>query len=725
MISQSAIHSARILLVDDLFANVKVLEYMLSDAGYTNVSSTMDSREVLELHRTNRYDLIVLDLNMPFMNGFDVLEGLRLVESEGYLPVLAVTAEPTYELRALESGAKDFVSKPFNHIEVLTRIRNLLEVRLLYTEMRDYGLHLARYDTLTGLPNRFLFQQRLVQALAAAQDSGGMVAMLLIDLDGFKHVNDTLGHVIGDDLLRQFAGRLEALSPTRGRLGGDEFGLILACPDGLHQAQTVAQKLRCALAAPFDLEGSELRITASIGIAVAPDDGGNADTLIKYAETAMYQAKQAGRDTHRFFTEEMNVQAQKRLWLATALHKAINDKEFVLLYQPKVQISTGHIVGAEALLRWNRPGHGMISPADFIPILEETGLIVGVGQWVIAEACRQIAAWMPLRGGPIPIAVNVASRQFASGDLGAVVADAITVSGIAPGMLELEVTESALMVDMERTNATLRTLREMGIRIAIDDFGTGYSSLAYLKHFPIDTLKIDIAFIRDVTTDPGSAAIVKSIISMAHSMKMDVIAEGVETAEQLVYLRRNHCDHLQGFYFSRPVPAEQFERLLLDETRLAIPEGRTAMLSRTLLIVHDDPDELASLDRLLRPDGYHILTAASAEQGFALLALHQVQVIMCDQKIAGVGATGFLDKVKDMYPDNFRIVLSSHADLAMGMQAINRGALHRFFTKPLENATLRADLRATFRDYWQMRGMAPDEAEARLQNAIDGDELSV
>jgi diguanylate cyclase (GGDEF)-like protein len=725
MITQSAIHSARILLVDDLFANVKLLEYMLSDAGYTNVSSTMDSRDVLELHRTNRYDLIVLDLNMPFMSGFDVLEGLRLVETEGYLPVLAVTAEPKYELRALESGAKDFVSKPFNHIEVLTRIRNLLEVRLLYTEMRDYGLHLARYDTLTGLPNRFLFQQRLVQELAAAHDSNCMVAMLLIDLDGFKHVNETLGHVVGDDLLRQLAVRLEPLSPALGRLGGDEFGLILACPDGHHHAQTVAEKLRCALAAPFNLDGGELRMTASIGIAVSPGDAGNADTLIKYAETAMYQAKQAGRDTHRFFTEGMNAQAQKRLWLENALHKALDNHEFVLLYQPKVRISTGHIVGAEALIRWNRPGHGMVSPADFIPILEETGLIVRVGQWVIAQACRQIAAWMPLCGGPIPIAVNVASRQFASGDLGAVVADAIAASGIAPGMLELEVTESALMVDMERTIATLTALRHMGIRIAIDDFGTGYSSLAYLKHFPIDTLKIDIAFIRDVATDPRSAAIVKSIISMAQSMKMDVIAEGVETAEQLAYLRRNHCDHLQGFYFSRPLPAQQFEQLLLDETRLAIPVGSTALLSRTLLIVHDDPDELASLDRLLRPDGYHILAATSAEQGLALLALNPVQVIMCDQQIAGIGGTGFLDKVKDMYPDNFRIILSSHADLAMGMQAINRGALHRFFTKPLDNTTLRANVRATFRDYWQLRGTAPDEVEARLENGFEVAELSV
>ncbi|MDB5919462.1 MAG: diguanylate cyclase, partial [Massilia sp.] len=369
--------------------------------------------------------------------------------------------------------------------------------------------------------------------------------------------------------------------------------------------------------------------------------------------------------------------------------------------------------------------HGMISPGEFVPVLEESGLIVPVGAWAIDTACRQIAAWAQRMATTVQISVNVSGRQFSEGGLDTIVVDAINKHGIPPGCLELELTESSLMSNAEDSIASLNNLKALGIQISIDDFGTGYSSLAYLKHFPIDTLKIDIAFIRDVATDPRSAAIVKSIISMAQSMKMDVIAEGVETAEQLAYLRRNHCDHLQGFYFSRPLPAQQFEQLLLDETRLAIPVGSTALLSRTLLIVHDDPDELASLDRLLRPDGYHILAATSAEQGLALLALNQVQVIMCDQQIAGIGGTGFLDKVKDMYPDNFRIILSSHADLAMGMQAINRGALHRFFTKPLDNTTLRANVRATFRDYWQLRGTAPDEVEARLENGFEVAELSV
>lgn len=385
---------------------------------------------------------------------------------------------------------------------MLTRIRNLLGVRLPYTKMREHGERLARYDTLTGLPNRFLFQQRLLQALALANASLAMVAMLLIDLDGFKHVNDTLGQVTGDDLLRQSGARIASPGGLCGRLGGDEFGIILACPGGQHDAALLAEKIKHTLAAPFFLGGSAVHVTASIGIAVAPSDASDATTLIQYAETAMCQAKLAGRDSYRFFSEAMNLQARTRMQLESALRKAVDDNEFVLLYQPKVRISSGDIIGAEALLRWNRPGH-----------------------WIIAEACRQIVAWAPVCG-PVPVAINVASRQFAHGDLASVVAQAIAASGIAPELLALEVTESALMLDMARTIDTLTALRAMGTRIAIDDFGTGYSSLAYLKHFPVDTLKIDMAFIRDVTTDPDSAAIVRAIIGMAHSMQMDVIAEG-------------------------------------------------------------------------------------------------------------------------------------------------------------------------------------------------------
>ena len=694
--SQLALHSAKILLVDDVFANVKVLEYMLDDAGYTNLSSTMDAREVLQLHRINRYDLIVLDLNMPFMSGFDVLDGLRLIDTDGYLPVLAVTAEPRHKLRALNSGAKDFVSKPFDHTEVLTRIRNLLEVRLLYTTMREHGERLARYDTLSGLPNRFLFQQRLLQALALADASAAMVAMLLIDLDGFKHVNDTLGQVTGDDLLRQSGARIASLGGMCGRLGGDEFGIILACPGGQRDAAALAEKIKYALAAPFFLDASAVHVTASIGIAIAPGDASDATTLIQYAETAMYQAKLAGRDSYRFFTEAMNQQAHTRMQLESALRKAVDDNQFVLLYQPKVRISSGDIIGAEALLRWNRPGHGMVAPADFIPILEETGLIVRVGHWIIAQACRQIAAWAPVCG-PVPVAINVASRQFAHGDLASVVAQAIAASGIAPELLELEVTESALMLDMARTIDTLTALRAMGTRIAIDDFGTGYSSLAYLKHFPINTLKIDMAFIRDVTTDPDSAAIVRAIIGMAHSMQMEVIAEGVETAEQLAYLQRSRCDHGQGFYLSRPLPAQQFEQLCHDGRLLTITPGSSAMVAHTVLIVHTDAHALAALDCLLRQDTDQVLTAASAEQAFALLALHPVQVIICGQHLPDMSGTDFFDKVKAIYPDNFRIMLAGRSELEAGMQAINRGALHRFFTEPWDDRIQQENLRALLR----------------------------
>lgn len=566
MITLASIHNARILLVDDQLANVKLLEYMLGDAGYLSVSSTMDSRTVLDLHRANHYDLIVLDLNMPFMNGFQVLEALKEIETEGYLPVLVVTADPGHKLRALESGAKDFVSKPFDHVEVLTRIRNMLEVRLLYTETRDYGFRMAHYDSLTGLPNRALFHQTLEQAMQAP--CARTIAVLLIDLDGFGQVNDSLGHVKGDAVLRQFALRLMEAVPQRigiGRLGNDEFSLILAEREGEQDAVIVVDKIRRALAPCFNLDDDEISLTASIGIATYPADAGDAGTLITIADTALSRAKHTGRDSYRFYADAMNEQAQRRLRFEHALRAAIVNDEFELHFQPKVQISTGRISGAEALLRWNRPGHGQIPPFEFIPVLETTGLIIQVGEWVINSACAQIATSMRSDAGPMHIAVNVSSRQFADVGLEAHIVKAIADNRIAAEMLELEVTESALMDGMERTIATLANLKAMGVRVAIDDFGTGDSSLAYLKRFPVDTLKIDIAFIREVASSPDDAAIVQAIIAMAHRLNLEVIAEGVETAPQLAFLIRNRCDHIQGYYFGRPLPTKQFEQMLRED----------------------------------------------------------------------------------------------------------------------------------------------------------------
>ena len=706
MISQAAIQDARILIVDDQLANVKLLEYMLRGAGFRAVSSTTDSRQVIAMHRAAHYDLILLDLNMPHLNGFQILEQLKEIEPEGYVPVLVVTAEPGHKQRALEAGAKDFVGKPVDQLEVLTRIRNLLEVRLLYTQSRDYGRRLVHYDTITGLPNRSLFQESLARAVGQAREQQGTLALLFIDLDRFKDVNDTLGHALGDELLRQFSQRLAGCVRDRdtiGRLGGDEFALILANPDQ-HDVEAAAGQLRAALQPRFALPGHELAVSASIGIAMYPADAADAPTLLKYADTAMYRAKEAGRDTYRFFTPEMNARAQRRLELENALRRAVEHGEFELYYQPKADIRSGHITGAEALLRWNRPGVGLVSPAEFIPLLEETGLIVQVGAWVIDTVCSQLARWSATMPAPPVVAVNVSARQFADGQLEARIDAALAASGIHADRLALEITEGALMRDVERSVETLRALKRRGMQIAIDDFGTGYSSLAYLKKFPIDTLKIDIAFIRDVTTNPDDAAIVRAIIAMAHSLGMEVVAEGVETEAQLAHLRRQRCDQLQGYYFSRPLPVAEFERLLADGAMLALPAGDPLLPVRTLLIVDDEINVLNALKRLLFRDGYRVLTASSAAEGFELLALNAVQVILCDQRMPAMSGAEFLDKVKELYPHTFRIVLSGYTELETITDAINRGALYRFYTKPWDNDMLRANIRAAFRDYWRLHG---------------------
>jgi diguanylate cyclase (GGDEF)-like protein/PAS domain S-box-containing protein len=579
-------------------------------------------------------------------------------------------------------------------------------------------LKLAHFDTLTGLPNRSQFYSALTRALEQAAEHRWSVGVLFLDVDRFKNINDTLGHPCGDELLRQFASRLVdslRVRDTIGRFGGDEFAAILMLPEGPQTAIVVVDKIRESLRRPFDLEGHEVTVTASIGITIYPEDGLDADTLIKYADTAMYRAKEAGRDAFRFFTAEMNAQSLARLELENALRRAIDNHEFVLYLQPKVHIGSGRISGAEALIRWKRPGHGMVSPALFIPILEETGLIVPVGTWVLNEACRMISRWGKSKTGPVHLSVNVSGVQFFLGGLEEEVLKAIKVHQIAPELLELELTESSLMSNAEDTITVLRNLKALGIKISIDDFGTGYSSLAYLKRFPLDKLKIDIAFVREVTSNPDDAAIVLAIINMAHSLKLQVIAEGVERDAQLAYLRRHGCDEMQGYYFSKPVPEDEFEAMLAEGKSLAAPVDEAIAGQQTLLIVDDDAFMLDVLSDFLGQDGYRILTAQTAAEGFDILARNKVHVILCDQCMPLMSGTEFMERVKNLCPDTFRIMLSAYADLTPIMAAINHGAIDRFYTKPWKGAVLRENIREGFRLHSQLHGAGSGAQNTTLQ----------
>jgi diguanylate cyclase (GGDEF)-like protein/PAS domain S-box-containing protein len=431
--------------------------------------------------------------------------------------------------------------------------------------------YLAQFDTLTGLANRSLFLDRFAQTLKQAQRNGWMVGVLFIDLDRFKVVNDTLGHATGDQLLVKVAARLQECvraDDTIGRLGGDEFAFVLTHLGRPDDAALVAQKVVAALARPFTLEGQEVYVSASLGIGVYPSDGSDADTLLRNADTAMYRAKERGRNGYQFYLPQMNELALERLQLQTQLRGALERHEFVLHYQPKACLATGCISGFEALLRWQHPVRGLVPPLQFITILEETGLIIPVGEWVVRTVCEQLARWQAAGVKPRPVAVNLSARQFQQRNLDTMIATILAETGIDPGLLELELTESMLMSDAEEAVRMLNTMRSYGVRLSVDDFGTGYSSLAYLKRFPLDALKIDRAFIRDVTTDSDDASIALAIISLAHSLKLKVVAEGVETQAQLEFLKAHGCDEMQGYYFARPLAITDCTRALVEDRRL-------------------------------------------------------------------------------------------------------------------------------------------------------------
>jgi diguanylate cyclase (GGDEF)-like protein/PAS domain S-box-containing protein len=428
--------------------------------------------------------------------------------------------------------------------------------------------HAAAHDFLTGLPNRLLLNDRVGQAIAFAQRNNDKLAVLFLDMDGFKHINDSLGHPAGDRLLKCIADRLREsvrAPDTVSRQGGDEFIVLLQGISQPEDAAVAARRLLRAVAETYSIDQHNLHITTSIGMSLYPDDGPDAETLIKNADTAMYQAKENGRQSYQFFRPEMNVRAVKRQSIEEDLRRALERKEFMLHYQPKIDLATGAITGAEALLRWTTPSRGSVSPAQFIPIAEDSGLILPIGAWVLHEACRQAQEWTEARLQFGTMAVNVSAIELRSEDFLEGLFSTLRETGLDPRSLELELTESALVKNAEFAVSILQSLRERGVRVAVDDFGTGYSSLSCLTRLPLDALKIDQSFVRQISDCHNGTIIVNSIISLGRSLELRVIAEGVETAEDLAFLRDHKCDEAQGYYFSRPVPAEQFAALLNRE----------------------------------------------------------------------------------------------------------------------------------------------------------------
>jgi diguanylate cyclase (GGDEF)-like protein/PAS domain S-box-containing protein len=564
--------------------------------------------------------------------------------------------------------------------------------------------YLAQYDPLTKLPNRHMLHDRFVQALAQAPN-GVHVGCLYIDLDRFKYVNDTFGHGVGDELLIQVAARLQQCvrgTDLVGRLGGDEFAVVLSSLARPEDAAAVAQKVITAMAAPFNLHGRESYVSASIGIAICPADGGDADTLLRNADTAMYSAKEQGRNNYQPYTPKMDERASLRLQMDARLRGALERREFLLHYQPKVDLATGAISGSEALLRWQDPQEGLISPARFVPILEDNGLIIPVGEWVLQTACEQIKAWQASGIKPRPVSVNVSARQFQQKQLDAIVSRIIRDAGIDPALIRLELTESLLMRDAEETIRVLASLKTSGVTLAVDDFGTGYSSLAYLKRFPLDELKIDASFVRDITTEPEDAEITVAIISLAHNLDLRVVAEGVETEVQVLFLRSHGCDEMQGYYFARPQSAEECTRILLEDRRLRLP-AEEPLAAPAVLIVDDNDRDLALMRRLLQSDGYRVLTARSARDAFDLLAKHKLGIVISDQNMPGMDGVRFLNSVRKLYPKVVRIIVSGVGDFASVTDAVNEAGIHKYLSKSWDAGRMKAEIREALRNHGTSR----------------------
>jgi diguanylate cyclase (GGDEF)-like protein len=594
----------RLLIVDDISDNRNILVRRFERRGF-DVTEAESGLAAIDLIERESFDVVLLDVMMPGIDGIETLKRIRVQKSASALPIIMVTAksESANIVDALEQGANDYVTKPVDFAVALARVntqisRKRAEHQVLLTnerlqrtnedlegrvaertrrlidanqrlkeeiadreELQARSQYLAYHDSLTGLGNRMLFKEQLDEALRDVSVAPHPLAVLFVDLDGFKAVNDTLGHSIGDLLLKSIATKLRDLLPSTdriARLGGDEFAILQMSSSQPASSISLAEKIIDAACHSHSIEGHEVTVGASVGIAIGRAGDVDTESLLKSADLAMYSAKSDGRGTYRIFDPEMDAIVQSRRSLERDMRTSLVQGGFALFYQPLINLQTGKVTAFEALMRWNHPERGLVSPADFIPVAEEMGLIVPLGEWALRQACMEAVNWPD----DIRVSVNLSPLQFAKGNLVSTVMNALASSGLPATRLELEITESVLLEKSERNISILNQLRELGIRISMDDFGTGYSSIGYLRSFPFDKIKIDQTFVRDLLVDEGSLAIVRAIASLGVSFGMTTTAEGVETEEQMRRLNLEGCVEVQGYLYSKPVPAGDLKELL-------------------------------------------------------------------------------------------------------------------------------------------------------------------
>ena len=569
---------ATLLVVDDEFLNRDVLQRRLERAGY-RVLTADSGPAAIDLAAAEHIDLVLLDVMMPGMDGVETLRRLRQSRPVSELPIVMVTARDSSDdiVQALDAGANDYITKPVDFAVAQARIRTQLTAR--------------RADPLTGLPNRLLFMERLERQIARSREASAFeYAVFFVDVDRFKVVNDSLGHASGDELLTGVARRLEHSlratdtvarfdgDCTLARLGGDEFTVLLAGVRSAADARAVAERLVTAVSAPFELDGRDITVTVSVGVVMADARYQGGEDMVRDADTAMYRAKARGKARCELFDSSMLADAEDRLRTEMDLRGAIERKEFQLHYQPIVALADQHLRGFEALVRWRHPDRGLVAPADFIPIAEETGLIVPIGLWVLEEACRQMRAWereFPACASLL-INVNLSARQCLHPELVADVSRVLTETGLAPERLKLEITESLVLEGSDEVIGILKALRELGVQLGLDDFGMGYSALSYLQRLPVQTLKIDRSFVSGAQ-NPRNVEIVRAIVALAAGLSIDVTAEGVETADQAAWLKELSCEFAQGYYFDRPLPHDQAREVLAGHSRLIVESSPFAV----------------------------------------------------------------------------------------------------------------------------------------------------